>query len=93
MITTVFDCVSNDKDDNGDMVSIGFVTEYVKGMSQYRERVNLVMATTDDQTPEYFIPGKRYIVSFTEQSAKTVGVFGDTGRHKFDDPEEVKENS
>lgn len=88
MITTVFDCVSNSVDDNdSDMVTIGFITEYVKGKSQYRERVNLVMATSDDQTPEYFIPGERYIVSFTQQSAKAVGVFGDSGRHKSDAPE------
>jgi hypothetical protein len=74
MRTIVFDCVSNDKDD--DMTSIGLITEYIKGNSQYRERVNLVMATTDDQLAEELEPGAQYIVTFTK---KTSIVKGDTG--------------
>lgn len=69
MITTVFECVSNGDDhQDSEMVSIGFMAEYFKGGAS-KQRVNLVMATSDEQTPEYFTEGSRYIVTFTKKSS------------------------
>ena len=67
MITTVFDCVSNSVDANdSEMTTIGLIAEYRKGNSQYRERVNLMLATTDKAMVDELEPGKKYVVTLVE---------------------------
>ena len=68
MITTVFECISVSIDEeNSEMSSIGLIAEYTKGNSSFREQVNLVMATTDNETAQKFEEGKKYISTFIEQ--------------------------
>lgn len=63
MITTVFDCVSKDVDSNdSEMNTIGLMSEYGKG-NGLRERVNMVIASSDQETDEFFEQGCQYIVS------------------------------